>query len=85
VLWDGRLPDVRAHRRRLGRRAPPVHRPTGDFADPRRHALRGYDLIVDGWELGGGVDPHQHAEVQEQVFKVIGMSEEEGCQRFGFL
>ena len=46
---------------------------------------RGYDLIVDGWELGGGSIRINTPEVQEQVFKVIGMSEEEGRRRFGFL
>ena len=46
---------------------------------------RGYDLILDGWELGGGSIRINTPEVQEQVFKVIGMSEEEGRRRFGFL
>jgi aspartyl-tRNA synthetase len=46
---------------------------------------RAYDLIVDGWELGGGSIRISTPEVQEQVFKVIGMSEEEGRRRFGFL
>jgi aspartyl-tRNA synthetase len=46
---------------------------------------RGYDLVVDGWELGGGSIRINMPEVQEQVFEVIGLSEEEGRRRFGFL
>jgi aspartyl-tRNA synthetase len=41
--------------------------------------------VVDGWELGGGSIRISTPEVQEQVFKIIGMSEEEGRRRFGFL
>jgi aspartyl-tRNA synthetase len=63
----------------------PFTAPSGDFADPGTMLSRAYDLIVDGWELGGGSIRISTPEVQEQVFKVIGMSEEEGRRRFGFL
>jgi aspartyl-tRNA synthetase len=63
----------------------PFTAPRGDFADPGAMLSRGYDLIVDGWELGGGSIRINTPEVQEQVFKVLGMSEDEGRQRFGFL
>jgi aspartyl-tRNA synthetase len=63
----------------------PFTAPLGDFADPGSMRSRGYDLVVDGWELGGGSIRISTPEVQEQVFKVIGMSEEEGRRRFGFL
>jgi len=63
----------------------PFTAPLGDFADPGAMRSRGYDLVVDGWELGGGSIRINTPEVQEQVFKVIGMSEEEGRRRFGFL
>jgi aspartyl-tRNA synthetase len=63
----------------------PFTAPLGDFADPGSMRSRGYDLVVDGWELGGGSIRINTPEVQEQVFKVIGMSEEEGRRRFGFL
>jgi aspartyl-tRNA synthetase len=63
----------------------PFTAPTGDFSDPGAMRSRGYDLVVDGWELGGGSIRINTPEVQEQVFKVIGLSEEEGRRRFGFL
>jgi aspartyl-tRNA synthetase len=63
----------------------PFTAPTGDFSDPGSMRSRGYDLVVDGWELGGGSIRINTPEVQEQVFKVLGMSEEEAHARFGFL
>jgi aspartyl-tRNA synthetase len=63
----------------------PFTAPVGDFSDPGSMRSRGYDLVVDGWELGGGSIRISTPEVQEQVFKIIGMSEEEGRRRFGFL
>ncbi|HUB76412.1 MAG TPA: aspartate--tRNA ligase [Solirubrobacteraceae bacterium] len=56
-----------------------------DFTDPGALLSRGYDLVCDGVELGGGSIRIHTPEVQEQVFKVIGLSEEEGRARFGFL
>jgi aspartyl-tRNA synthetase len=63
----------------------PFTAPIGDFSDPGSMRSRGYDLVVDGWELGGGSIRINTPEVQEQVFRVIGMSEDEGRRRFGFL
>jgi len=59
--------------------------PKGDFSDPGLMASRGYDLALDGVEIGGGSIRIHRAEIQEQVFKVLGMSEEEAQARFGFL
>jgi aspartyl-tRNA synthetase len=63
----------------------PFTAPRGDFADPGAMTSRGYDLVVDGWELGGGSIRINTPEVQREVFKVIGLSEEEADRRFGFL
>jgi aspartyl-tRNA synthetase len=46
---------------------------------------RGYDIALDGVEIGGGSVRIHESGVQEQVFKVLGMSEEEANARFGFL
>ena len=63
----------------------PFTAPIGSFDDPGSLMSRGYDLVVDGWELGGGSIRTHTVEVQEQVFKAIGLSQEEAELRFGFL
>ena len=63
----------------------PFTAPTGSFDDPGAMRSRGYDLIMDGSELGGGSIRINTPEVQREVFKAIGMSEEEAEARFGFL
>jgi aspartyl-tRNA synthetase len=64
----------------------PFTAPTStDFSDPGALGSRGYDLVLDGVEIGGGsIRIHDQA-VQEQVFEVLGMDEEEAERRFGFL
>jgi aspartyl-tRNA synthetase len=44
-----------------------------------------YDLIWNGWELGSGSIRIHEAEVQQAVFRVMGMGEEEQQDKFGFL
>jgi aspartyl-tRNA synthetase len=63
----------------------PFTSPAGDFADPATMLSRGYDLIVDGWEVGGGSIRINRPEVQEQVFGVLGIGRDEAEARFGFL
>jgi aspartyl-tRNA synthetase len=63
----------------------PFTAPKGSFEDPGAMLSRGYDLVVDGWELGGGSIRINTPEVQREVFKVIGLGEEEADRRFGFL
>jgi aspartyl-tRNA synthetase len=63
----------------------PFSQPTGSFDDPGAMLSRNYDLALDGVEIGGGSIRIHSAELQEQVFKVLGMSEEEAAARFGFL
>jgi aspartyl-tRNA synthetase len=64
----------------------PFTSPSGDLdADPGSWRSRGYDVVLDGWELGGGSIRINTPEVQQQVFKAIGLSEEEADRRFGFL
>ena len=46
---------------------------------------RAYDLVVDGWELGGGSIRIHDPAVQRMVFTALGMGEDEAEQRFGFL
>ena len=67
-----------------------IHHPftaptTTDFSDPGAMGSRGYDLVLDGVEIGGGSIRIHREDVQEQVFKVLGMPEAEARARFGFL
>ena len=63
----------------------PFTAPSGSFEDPGAMSSRGYDLALDGVEVGGGSIRIYEADVQQEVFKVLGMSEEEAQARFGFL
>jgi aspartyl-tRNA synthetase len=86
VLWIVEFPMFEpAEGGRWGAVHHPFTAPKGSFEDPSSMLSRGYDLVVDGWELGGGSIRINTPEVQREVFKVIGLSEEEAERRFGFL
>jgi aspartyl-tRNA synthetase len=68
----------------------PVHHPftsfTGDLdADPSTWRARAYDMVFDGWEIGGGSIRINDPAVQEKVFELLGIEAEEARDRFGFL
>jgi len=44
-----------------------------------------YDIVLNGVELGGGSVRIHKPEIQEEVFKLLGISEEEAQEKFGFL
>ncbi len=54
-------------------------------SDPGSVRARAYDVVVNGWELGSGSIRIHRADLQERVFRVLGISAEEGRERFGFL
>jgi aspartyl-tRNA synthetase len=55
------------------------------FTDPARALSKGYDMVLNGWEIGGGSVRIHRAEVQAKVFKALGISEAEARAKFGFL
>jgi aspartyl-tRNA synthetase len=54
-------------------------------SDPGRALSKGYDMVMNGWELGGGSVRIHRAEVQSKVFKALGISEAQARNKFGFL
>jgi aspartyl-tRNA synthetase len=63
----------------------PFTAPVGDLSDPGSLRSRGYDVVLDGSEIGGGSIRINRPEVQQQVFNALGISAEEAEARFGFL
>ncbi|WP_457569424.1 aspartate--tRNA ligase [Desulfurobacterium sp.] len=53
--------------------------------DPGSVKARAYDMVLNGVEIGGGSIRIHRPDIQEKVFKVIGLSKEEANDRFGFL
>ncbi len=56
-----------------------------DVNDIKTARAQAYDLIFNGFEIGGGSLRIYQREIQEQVFKAIGLSLEEAYNKFGFL
>ena len=54
-------------------------------SDPGRARARAYDLVLNGVELGGGSIRIHRREAQQEMFTVLGLSEEEARDKFGFL
>ncbi|MGC8705030.1 MAG: aspartate--tRNA ligase [Athalassotoga sp.] len=52
-----------------------------DLSKIRAHS---YDLVINGWEMGSGSVRIHTRPLQEKIFKLIGISEEEAKRRFGF-
>jgi aspartyl-tRNA synthetase len=54
-------------------------------SDPGRALSKGYDMVLNGSEIGGGSVRIHRAEVQAKVFQALGISSEEAQAKFGFL
>ena len=53
--------------------------------DPGRCISKAYDMVLNGWELGGGSVRIHQAEVQSKVFDALKIGPEEAQEKFGFL
>ena len=54
-------------------------------SQPGKVRARAYDLVLNGSEIGGGSIRIHRKDLQGQVFKVLGLSNEEARSKFGFL
>jgi aspartyl-tRNA synthetase len=54
-------------------------------SDPRAARAKAYDLIINGFEAGGGTIRIHDSRVQGQVFGLLGMTDQQARERFGFL
>ncbi|MBF2067072.1 MAG: aspartate--tRNA ligase [Calothrix sp. C42_A2020_038] len=56
-----------------------------DINDLKTARAQAYDLVLNGFEIGGGSRRIYQRDIQEQVFEAIGLSPEEAQAKFGFL
>lgn len=52
---------------------------------PAKCRAKAYDLVINGYEAGGGTIRIHDAAIQQQVFNLLGIEEESAMERFGFL
>ncbi|MBZ0253481.1 MAG: aspartate--tRNA ligase, partial [Candidatus Methylomirabilis sp.] len=53
--------------------------------DPHEMRARAYDCVLNGWEIGGGSIRINNMELQSRIFRVLGITDEEAREKFGFL
>ena len=68
----------------------PFTAPSADWADrfeesPGEALAHAYDIVCNGNEIGGGSIRIHRSEMQQRVFSVLGLSQEEADEKFGFL
>jgi aspartyl-tRNA synthetase len=63
----------------------PFTSPATEDLSPETARSRGYDLVLNGYEIGGGSIRIHRPDVQHRVFEALGLSEEEIQEKFGHL
>jgi aspartyl-tRNA synthetase len=63
----------------------PFTAPASEDLAPETATARAYDIVVNGWELGGGSIRIHRPDLQRKVFEALGISAEEAEEKFGFL
>lgn len=53
--------------------------------NPKAVRAKAYDIVLNGYELGGGSIRIHRREIQQKMFELLGFSPEEAQERFGFL
>jgi aspartyl-tRNA synthetase len=88
LLWVTDFPmfEWNADEQRLEALHHPFTAPRPDEVDDLKTArAQAYDIVLNGYEIGGGSLRIYQPEIQRQVFETIGMSSEEAQDKFGFL
>ncbi len=88
LLWVTDFPmfEWNADEKRLEALHHPFTAPNLDDLDDLKTArAQAYDLVYNGFEVGGGSVRIHQPDIQAQVFELIGLSEEEAHNKFGFL
>lgn len=52
---------------------------------PTNAIANAYDMVINGYEVGGGSVRIHHSEMQQTVFSILGINEHEQLEKFGFL
>ena len=88
--WVIDFPMFEAAEGRLHALHHPFTAPKADSAfdllkEPKKTLSRAYDMVINGYEVGGGSIRIHDQSMQQAVFSLLGISEEEASEKFGFL